>query len=72
MNVKQIVISLIDRFANYAARARDEAESRSKEGAINGEVIKPTSGIPDDVQLFEVFWGQITGLVTVSSPYLVY
>jgi vacuolar protein sorting-associated protein 35 len=27
VNVKQIVISLIDRFANYAARVRDEEES---------------------------------------------
>eukprot|EP00842_Homolaphlyctis_polyrhiza_P000883 jgi/Hompol1/1796/HPOL_004967-RA len=55
VNVKQIVISLIDRFAAYAARAREEATS-SKDG-------KAVSGIPDDVQLFEVFWKQITELI---------
>ncbi|TPX47570.1 hypothetical protein SeMB42_g02102 [Synchytrium endobioticum] len=71
VNVKQIVISLIDRFANYASRARDDAESHAKEEAAIGEVIKASSGIPDDVQLFEVFWGQITGLVTSRPEFTV-
>ncbi|TPX35519.1 hypothetical protein SmJEL517_g02033 [Synchytrium microbalum] len=70
VNVKQIVISLIDRFSNYAARARDDAESDAKEAGVNGEV-KASSGIPDDVQLFEVFWGQITGLVTTRPEFTV-
>ncbi|KAI9094429.1 vacuolar protein sorting-associated protein 35 [Phlyctochytrium arcticum] len=67
VNVKQIVISLIDRFASYAARAREDLEGRSKEDltaeAEAGGPERPASGIPEDVQLFDVFWGQITDLV---------
>ncbi|KAI8853807.1 vacuolar protein sorting-associated protein 35-domain-containing protein [Chytridium lagenaria] len=63
VNVKQTVISLIDRFAAYAARARDDADAKAKAAAVPGEPIKPTSGIPEDVPLFEVFWGQITELI---------
>ena len=55
VNVKQIVISLIDRFANYAARVRDEAAQ--KEGS--------ETAIPEDVKLFDVFWNQIIELVRV-------
>ncbi|KAJ3053033.1 Vacuolar protein sorting-associated protein 35, partial [Rhizophlyctis rosea] len=66
VNVKQIVISLIDRFANYAARARDESTSEAEtEGA------KPASGIPEDVQLFDVFWGQITELVKARPEFTI-
>lgn len=66
VNVKQIVISLIDRFASYAARARDESASGEPE---EGE--KPISGIPDDVQLFEVFWGQVTELVKARPEFTI-
>ncbi|KAJ3287207.1 Vacuolar protein sorting-associated protein 35, partial [Blyttiomyces sp. JEL0837] len=70
VNVKQTVISLIDRFAAFASRARDEAESRAKEAAANG-IVLPNSGIPEDVELFEVFWEQITGLVKARPEFTV-
>ncbi|KAJ3300681.1 Vacuolar protein sorting-associated protein 35 [Borealophlyctis nickersoniae] len=71
VNVKQIVISLIDRFASYAARARDEAEAAAKESEAKDEESKQISGIPDDVQLFDVFWGQITELVKARPEFTV-
>lgn len=55
VNVKMIVISLIDRFAGYAARVRDEQN--------NQEASSP--GIPDDAHLFDVFWEQINELIEV-------
>jgi len=66
VDVKQIVISLIDRFANYAARARDEMIS-------NGEAEEGTdiSGIPEDVHLFEVFWEQITELIKARPEFTI-
>ena len=54
VNVKQIVISLIDRFANYAARMREE------ESTSQGKNI---TGIPSHLKLFDVFWNQIVELV---------
>ncbi|KAJ3194022.1 Vacuolar protein sorting-associated protein 35 [Irineochytrium annulatum] len=71
VNVKQTVISLIDRFAAFAARAREEAEQKAKAAAAAGEMIKPTNGIPDDVPLFEVFWGQIIELVQARPEFTV-
>ncbi|TPX64938.1 hypothetical protein SpCBS45565_g05516 [Spizellomyces sp. 'palustris'] len=70
VNVKQIVISLIDRFASYAARARDEVDVKSKED-LTLENEQPVSGIPDDVQLFDVFWGQITELVKARPEFTI-
>jgi len=66
VDVKQIVISIIDRFSNYAARARDEMES-------NGEANDSTeiSGIPEDVHLFEVFWEQITELIKARPEFTI-
>ncbi|KAH9273428.1 hypothetical protein BASA83_004093 [Batrachochytrium salamandrivorans] len=61
VNVKQIVISLIDRFAAYAARAREES--------TNTKDNKSISGIPDDVRLFEVFWTQITELIKARPEF---
>ena len=55
VNVKQIVISLIDRFSAYANRIREE----------NG--VEGSNGIPEEVKLFEVFWTQITEL-TKARP----
>ncbi|KAI9017293.1 vacuolar protein sorting-associated protein 35 [Gaertneriomyces semiglobifer] len=66
VNVKQIVITLIDRFANYAARARDEAEARAKDEELQSEE-RANSGIPEDVALFDVFWAQITELVEART-----
>jgi len=66
VDVKQIVISLIDRFSNYAARARDEMISEGK--IEDGSTI---SGIPEDVHLFEVFWEQITELIKARPEFTI-
>ncbi|KAI8854098.1 vacuolar protein sorting-associated protein 35 [Chytridium lagenaria] len=71
VNVKQTVISLIDRFAAFAARAREESESRVKAAAAAGEEIPVVSSIPEDVPLFEVFWGQITELIQARPEFSV-
>ncbi|KAJ3109779.1 Vacuolar protein sorting-associated protein 35 [Phlyctochytrium planicorne] len=68
VNVKQTVISLIDRFAAFAARARDEAEPQAK--GMDGTVTSPT-GIPEDVPLFEVFWTQVTELIQARPEFTV-
>ncbi|KAK9768718.1 retromer complex subunit Vps35 [Basidiobolus ranarum] len=57
VSVKQIVISLIDRLAAYAAR---EAENGDE---VDDNGVKRIRGIPEDVKLFEVFWEQIVELV---------
>ncbi len=49
-NVKNIVISLIDRFAGYAKRVKEE---------------KSGQDIIASAKLFDVFWEQITELITV-------
>lgn len=54
VNVKNIVISLIDRFSGYAIRARDE----QKDGNLKG--------LSESANLFDVFWDQISELITVS------
>ncbi|CAG8503241.1 24133_t:CDS:10 [Dentiscutata erythropus] len=63
VNIKQIVIALIDRLAAYAAREADseppEVVKRQEEEAA----LKKFRGIPEDVKLFEVFWGQVVDLV---------
>jgi len=66
VDVKQIVISLIDRFSNYAARARDEMVSEGENA--DGTSI---SGIPEDVHLFEVFWEQITELIKARPEFTI-
>ncbi|KAJ3118612.1 Vacuolar protein sorting-associated protein 35 [Nowakowskiella sp. JEL0407] len=72
VNVKQIVISLVDRFAGYAARARDDEAARRKDGEVDTKGKgKHISGIPDDVELFEVFWGQIAGLVNARPEFTI-
>ncbi|KAJ3000722.1 Vacuolar protein sorting-associated protein 35 [Globomyces sp. JEL0801] len=67
VNVKQIVISLINRFAGYAARAREEASSA--QSATPNET--PISGIPDDVKLFDIFWSQITDLIQARPEFTI-
>lgn len=52
VNIKNIVISLIDRFAGYAARVRAEDSS--------------SNGIPENARLFDVFWDQIALLIQVN------
>ncbi|KAJ3101719.1 Vacuolar protein sorting-associated protein 35 [Phlyctochytrium bullatum] len=71
VNVKQTVISLIDRFAAFAARAKDEAEAKFKAAAIAGEPLPQISGIPEDVPLFDVFWAQIIDLVQARPEFTI-
>ncbi|KAJ7441256.1 vacuolar protein sorting-associated protein 35 [Mycena latifolia] len=91
VNIKQIVIALIDRLAAYTAReAENEQASRSHpeseqpptedgmdgttvadEVSTNGSVeterpvasVRKFRGVPEDVQLFEVFWQQVVELI---------
>ena len=58
VNVKTLVISLIDRFAGYAARVREERSTA-------GESADQQGGISDDSQLFNVFWEQVNELIEV-------
>ncbi|KAI8818650.1 vacuolar protein sorting-associated protein 35 [Fimicolochytrium jonesii] len=69
VNVKQIVISLIDRFASYAARARDESAEEKPDNTE--EKTGTPSGIPEDVQLFDVFWRQITDLIKARPEFTI-
>ncbi|KAJ3273009.1 Vacuolar protein sorting-associated protein 35 [Terramyces sp. JEL0728] len=68
VNVKQIVISLIDRFSSFAARAREEYNASRPEGE---ESDKPHSGIPEDVKLFDVFWVQINDLILARPEFTI-
>lgn len=83
VNIKNIVISLIDRLAAYAAREADSDDTQnesgsgaaeangSKEDSEKSNSVKKFRGIPTDVRLFEVFWAQVVELVKVSlKPHL--
>jgi vacuolar protein sorting-associated protein 35 len=52
VNVKNIIISLIDRLATFSQRA---------DAAVG------TAGIPNDVRLFDVFSDQVATIIQVSS-----
>lgn len=57
VNVKGIVISVMERFKAYAIREKDRRKENEESGL---------GGLPEDGKLFEVFWGQIQELVNVS------
>ncbi|KAI9138076.1 vacuolar protein sorting-associated protein 35 [Paraphysoderma sedebokerense] len=72
VNVKQIVISLIDRLSAYALRIAEYGSGEDLDDSkIVTEALDTKSsdapggkrGIPDDVKLFEVFWKQVTELI---------
>lgn len=83
VNIKSIVIALIDRLAAYAAREAENetAEPAAPNGdatAVNGDAeaaqtngetggVRKYRGIPEDVKLFEVFWHQVVELIKVRS-----
>jgi vacuolar protein sorting-associated protein 35 len=56
VNVQQIVIALIDRFSSFATRAKE------------GET---SSGIPNDLALFDVFWEQVTELMEARPEFTI-
>lgn len=56
VNVKNIIIALIERLAAFAQR------SALSDGAIDGTVA-----IPEDVQLFDIFNDQVSSIVQVSN-----
>ncbi|KXS16312.1 vacuolar protein sorting-associated protein 35 [Gonapodya prolifera JEL478] len=76
VDVKQIVISLLDRFAAYASRTREEEQEARKEAlrqaSEDAQAVAslqekfaqtPPTGIPLDVPLFDIFWNQIAELI---------
>ncbi|KAJ3257230.1 Vacuolar protein sorting-associated protein 35 [Chytriomyces hyalinus] len=71
VNVKQTVISLINRFIDYATRMQQESdEARKSTITVDDEsVILPVSGIPPDIPLFDLFWEQISNLVMARSEF---
>ncbi|KAI9362538.1 vacuolar protein sorting-associated protein 35, partial [Zopfochytrium polystomum] len=52
-------------------QTREEAEARVKEAAASGKPFEGITGIPGEVELFEVFWGQITGLVNARPEFTI-
>jgi vacuolar protein sorting-associated protein 35 len=56
VNIKTLVISLIDRFASYAARIKEE---KATSGTNSTE-------ISEDTELFNIFWDQINELIQVT------
>ncbi|ORZ37859.1 vacuolar protein sorting-associated protein 35-domain-containing protein [Catenaria anguillulae PL171] len=83
VNIKQIIVALIDRLRAYAADQQEKAAARaaaSASTATDGETAgeastaAPTTnaadeddddeGIPENLHLFEVFWTQISQVIT--------
>jgi vacuolar protein sorting-associated protein 35 len=63
VNIKLIVIALVDRFSKFAARNREEASNSEGNWLFTkGKKL----GISDNGHLFEVFWEQITELIQVD------
>ncbi|KAJ3024453.1 UNVERIFIED_CONTAM: Vacuolar protein sorting-associated protein 35 [Siphonaria sp. JEL0065] len=69
VNVKQTIMSLINRFTAFARRAREEHAAKVKEATAKGQKLAPISGIPDDVLLFEIFWEQVTQHIAVRPEF---
>lgn len=67
VNVKNIIISLIDRLAAYNQRKGKQAAATAGGEAITGGGGDGASPIPDEVQLFEVFSKQISHIVQVRT-----
>lgn len=63
MNVKNIIISLIDRLAAFSQRS---------DGVGGPGSPNQISGIPQDVKLFDVFSDQIAIIIQVSIKYKLY
>jgi vacuolar protein sorting-associated protein 35 len=62
VNIKQIIVGMIDRLRNFAL---SHARNQGSEGATEGENAGASpGGIPEDIQLFDVFWAQITQVIT--------
>jgi vacuolar protein sorting-associated protein 35 len=62
VNIKHIFVGIVDRFANYAIRSREDVRTDE-----NGDT-KPL-GLPEDVKLFEIFWNHITELVRLKNDF---
>lgn len=59
VNVKSIVIALLDRLVAYSQRESEMAEVENE-----SELASP--GIPEDVPLFYVFWEKIQEILRVA------
>jgi vacuolar protein sorting-associated protein 35 len=64
VDVKQLVIGLIERFSQYAERTREETRLNRPEGEPEDDT---ETGIPKDIDLFQIFWAQIVDLVRVNE-----
>lgn len=62
INIKQIIITFIDRLTAFAKRERDQ---RSADEDSNENVTD--SGIPEDIKLFEIFWEQVSSIIKVRT-----
>jgi vacuolar protein sorting-associated protein 35 len=79
VNVKQIIITFIDRLADYAKRERDNAAaSSSPQEESESQPSSPKSisqthrpGIPDEIKLFEVFWNEVTNVIQSREEFTV-
>ncbi|KAJ3068708.1 Vacuolar protein sorting-associated protein 35, partial [Rhizoclosmatium hyalinum] len=71
VNVKQTIMSLVNRFTSFARRAREEHAAKVKEATAKGESLLPAtiSGIPEGVMLFEIFWEQVTEHIAVRPEF---
>ncbi|KAI9343524.1 vacuolar protein sorting-associated protein 35 [Obelidium mucronatum] len=69
VNVKQTIMSLVNRFTAFARRAREEHAIKVKEASAKGETLAPISGIPNEIPLFEIFWEQVTQHIGVRPEF---
>ncbi|ORY45937.1 vacuolar protein sorting-associated protein 35, partial [Rhizoclosmatium globosum] len=69
------VIGLIDRFIAFVERIKEEAEESRKSGSLSpvieteGESTEDALGIPKEVPLFDLFWEQITVLISTRPEF---
>ncbi|KAJ3298254.1 Vacuolar protein sorting-associated protein 35 [Rhizoclosmatium sp. JEL0117] len=75
IHVKQSIIGLIDRFIAFVERIKEEAEESRKSGSLSpvietdGESTEDALGIPKEVPLFDLFWEQITVLISTRPEF---
>ncbi|KAJ3392123.1 Vacuolar protein sorting-associated protein 35 [Entophlyctis sp. JEL0112] len=56
VNIKNMVLSLVNRFTVFARRNREDHAAKLRKEGVKRKAI---SGIPDDIRLFEIFWEQV-------------
>ncbi|KAJ3068294.1 Vacuolar protein sorting-associated protein 35 [Podochytrium sp. JEL0797] len=73
VNVKQTVLSLVNRFTAFARKNREDHAVKAKaSAAAKGDAPSkpaPISGIPGDILVFEIFWEQVTQHIAVRTEF---